>query len=147
MKYYLRIIASILLTSTLAACATSSGVIVSQNLVRAQYQTAYVVAHQDQSRDMDALLEKELLRHGLSVKSGVERDASSDSQLIFKYVDDWKWDIKMYLRAYELEVYDGKTRSLIATADWKNSPAHGYYEEDKIVAQMVDQTLDKISAK
>ena len=49
---------------------------------------------------MDALPEKELLCHGLSVQSGFEHDAPSDSQLICNYVDDWKWDIEMYLRAY-----------------------------------------------
>lgn len=147
MKLNFSFLAVLILAFGLSACATSSGVIVNPNVAKTQYRSVYVVAHQDQSRDMDALLEKELLRHGLSVKSGGERDVPEDSQLIFKYVDDWKWDIKMYLRAYEIEVYDAKTNVLLATADWKNSVMHGFYEEDKIVAQVVDQTLGKISAK
>jgi hypothetical protein len=40
-------------------------------------------------------LQKELLRRGLNVTSGRDEVAAQDSQLDRKYVDDWKWEIKM----------------------------------------------------
>ncbi len=144
------VLLALLATSSIcviSGCATSSGVTIARNVAKVQYRSAYVVEHADSSRDMDALLVKALLSHGMTVKSGPDGPAPAGSDLKFKYVDDWKWDIKMYLRAYELEVYDAKTNSLIATGDWKNSVMHGYYEEDKIVPQVVDQVLSKVSTQ
>jgi hypothetical protein len=48
---------------------------------------------------MVALIQKELLRHGLDVTSGADSDPPASVQLVVKYADAWKWDLKMYLGA------------------------------------------------
>src|SRR4051794_23375141 len=113
---------------------------------RANYQTAFVVTHGDRSADMDALLQRELLRHGLGVSAGPEGSAPGDSQLIVRYADDWRWDLKMYLRSFDVMVFDANTKTPLATGNWKNSLFHGFYEKDRIVAQVVDQTLSQVAA-
>src|ERR1700733_8754787 len=60
-----RIYLALLVISSLAGCATSSGVVVNSAIAKVRYQSAYVVVHGDNSSDMDANLQKELLRHGL----------------------------------------------------------------------------------
>src|ERR1700691_3204788 len=62
-----RIYLALPVISSLAGCATSSGVVVNSAIAKARYQSAYVVVHGDNSSDMDANLQKELLRHGLSI--------------------------------------------------------------------------------
>ena len=137
--------AATLVLASLAGCATSSGVVVNPSAKRVTYQTAFVVAHGDRSADMDALLQKEMLRHGLGVSAGPEGSPTGDAQLIVRYADDWRWDLKMYLRSYDVMVFDANTKTLLATGSWKNSLLHGFYEEDRVVAQVVDQTLAQVS--
>jgi hypothetical protein len=139
-------LAAILILASLTGCATSSGVVVNPAAKRATYQTAFVVTHGDKSADMDALLQKEMLRHGLGVSSGPEGSSPGDAQLVVRYADDWRWDIKMYLRSFDVMVFDANTKVLLATGSWKNSVLHGFYEEDRVVAQVVDQTFSQVNA-
>jgi hypothetical protein len=134
-----------LLVASLSGCATSSGVIVNPSAQKAVYQSAYVIVHGDRSSDMDANVQKELLRHGLSVSVGPEGSAPENVQLLIRYADDWKWDLKMYLWSFDLMVFDSKTKVLLAEGSWKNSSLHGFYSEDKVVGQVVGQTLSKLT--
>jgi hypothetical protein len=112
---------------------------------RTVYQTVFVVTHGENSADIDALLQKELLRRGLSVSAGPEGSAIADTQLLVRYADDWRWDLKMYLRSFDVMVFDAYTKVLLATGSWKNSAVHSFYSEDKVVANVVKQTLGNIT--
>jgi hypothetical protein len=101
-------------------------VIVNPSARNAVYQSAYVVVHGDRSSDMDANLQKELLRRGLSVSVGPEGSAPDDVQLLVRYADDWKWDLRMYLWSFDLMIYDPKIKVLLAEGSWKNSSLHGF---------------------
>jgi hypothetical protein len=53
----------------------------------------------------------------------------------------------MYLHTLDVMAYDGKTRALLATGSWSNSALHGFYDEKKVVRQVVGDTLSAIEAK
>jgi hypothetical protein len=139
-----RIYLALLVISSLAGCATSSGVVVNSAIAKARYQSAYVVVHGDNSSDMDANLQKELLRHGLSITVGPDTSATGDAQLIVRYADDWKWDLAMYLHSYDLMIFDAHSKVLLATGSWKNSSIHGFHSADKVVSQVLDRTFNKL---
>ena len=143
----MRTLIALLALALLSGCATSSGVIVGRAVPQKAYTSAYLVEHGGSSSDMDALLQKELLRRGLDVTSGPDGVASQDAVLLVKYADDWKWDLKMYLHTLDVMAYDGKTRALLATGSWSNSVMHGFYDEDKVVRKVVGDTLSAIEAK
>jgi hypothetical protein len=130
----------------LAGCATSSGVIVNYSAPQVVYKSAYVVEHGGSGGDMDALIQKELLRHGLDVTSGADGAAPESAQLVVKYADNWRWDLKMYLGSLDVMAFDAKTHVLLATGSWKNSVMHGFYSEDKVVDKIVSETLEGIGA-
>jgi len=94
---------------------------------------------------MDAKVQKELLRHGLGVSVGQEGGDSGNAQLVVRYADDWKWDVAMYLRSFDVMVFDAHSKLLLATGSWKNSAVHLFYSADKVVANVVDQTFDKLA--
>jgi hypothetical protein len=94
---------------------------------------------------MDAHLQRELLRHGLSVTVGPEAGATGDAQLIVRYTDNWRWDLAMYLRSFDVMVFDAHSKVLLATGSWKDSAMHGFHSADKVVAQVVDQTFSKLA--
>jgi hypothetical protein len=135
----------VLVAGSLTGCATHSDVIVNPSITKLHYQSAYVVVHGDRSSDMDANLQKELLRHGLSVTVGPETSSTGDAQLIVRYADDWKWDMAMYLRKFDVMVFDAHSKTLLASGSWKNSAMHGFHGSEKVVAQVVDETFSKLS--
>jgi hypothetical protein len=132
---------------SLVGCSTTSGVLVNHAAAQTAYSTVYVVVHGGASADMDALVQKELLRHDLNVLSGSDGAAPASAQLIVKYADDWKWDLKMYLSTLDIMAFDAKSGVLLATGSWKNSTFHGYYSEDKVVSNVMTQTLTGIGLK
>jgi hypothetical protein len=131
----------------LGGCATTSGVMVNPAAPKVTYQSVYVVTHGGNSADMDANLQREFLRHGFSVSVGAEGGAAPDVQIVARYADDWKWDMAMYLRSLDVLIYDRNTNVLLANGSWKNSVFHGFYSSEKVVAQVIDDTLAKLGTK
>lgn len=134
----LRIVELLVLTAALSGCATSSDIVVNPGHADTQYRSAYLVAHGDRSSDVDAAIQRELLRRGLAVSAGADGKHPETAELIVKYADDWNWDLTMYLESLDIQVYDAKTGVLVATANWKNSAMHGFHGLDKVVKQLLD---------
>jgi hypothetical protein len=133
-----------LIAGLVGACSTTSGVIVNKSVQKTTYRSVYIVAHGGSSADMDANMQREFLRHGLAVTSGAEGAAMAHVDLVARYTDDWKWDMAMYLWRLDVMVFDGKTNTLLASGSWENSVLHGFYGSEKVVGNVVDDTLAKI---
>jgi hypothetical protein len=127
------------LSVALGGCATSSDLVVNRSAPRTVYTSAYIVVNADNGADIDALIKKELLRHGLNVSSG--NASQTSGRLRIEYVDEWKWDMVMYLRSIDVSAYDDRSQDLLATASWKNSAMHGFHSKDTVVADVVSETL------
>jgi hypothetical protein len=133
-----------LATLLLCGCATTSGVLVNPAAPKTTYHSAYVVVHGDRSSDMDANLQKALLRRGFSVTAGADASMAPEAELLVKYADDWKWDLAMYLHSFDLMIFDSKSKVLLATGSWKDSTLHGFRNSEKVVDGVVEQTLGKM---
>jgi hypothetical protein len=131
-------------TIILGGCATTQNVVVSPVALTQSFSTAHLVLHGEPSDDVDASIQRELLLRGLEVSAGEEAAAPEDVDLIVRYVDDWKWDVTMYLRRLDIQVYEGGGRTLLASATWKNSALHGYHGLDKVVSRLVQETFSKL---
>jgi len=132
---------------SVGGCATTSGVVVSPQALHPDYRTVYIVVHGDNSSDMDANMQKEFLRHGFLVSVGPDGGTTAGAELVARYSDNWRWDMAMYLRSFDVMVYDAKSNVLIATGSWKNSMVHGFHGSEGVVAKVVDDTLGRMSMK
>lgn len=141
-----RAMSGLLMVLLLSACATSSQVVVqpSASTVAINYHSAYLVTHGGNSRDMDAHIQEALLERGFRVTTGRDARASGNAQLVVRYADDWQWDMVMYLKSFDLMIYDGRTNVLLAEGTWKNSLLHGFYSANKVVDQVVSTTVKKL---
>jgi hypothetical protein len=81
-----------LVAFSLAGCATYSDIVVPPSTPKATYRSAYLVVHGDRSADMDAKMQRELLRQGLAVTISPDNAPTGDAQLLVRYTDDWRWD-------------------------------------------------------
>ena len=95
---------------------------------------------------MDASIQRALMSHNLRVTAAPEGQAA-DADLLVRYTANWKWDIVMYLRALDIQVYDGQNGTLLGSGVWKNSALHGYHDRDKVVKNVVDELMLKLKAQ
>ena len=139
-------IASVLVLALLAllsvGCATSSNVVVNPGSAQ-KIHSAYVVLNEGKSSDMDAHIQRELMSHNIQVTAGPEmRQPSAD--VTVRYSDNWRWDVTMYLRSLDIQVYDSATGTLRASGSWKNSALHGYHGAAGVVKEVVDEIFRKL---
>lgn len=125
-------------------CTTSLDVVASPAATEAAFTSAYIVSHDENAGPMCGRIQRALLGRGLEVGAGNESDAPAGVDLIVRYGDSWRWDVVMYLRSFDLEVYDARTRMLLAAGHWKNSALHGFPNADKVVDDVVQQTFDRL---
>jgi hypothetical protein len=142
---------------SLAGCAgqssaivnpATSGVVVHPSTPKTTYQSAYLVVKGGKSADMDANLQRELLRRGLVVTIGPDNAPTGDAQLLVRYTDDWRYgNFRMNLASLDVMVFDAHSKALLATGNWKDPRAvmWAYYSADKVVADVVDQIFSKLS--
>ena len=143
MKKSLSKIVGLLCLVLIAGCATSSNVTVNPG-TSLQVRTAYVVLHQGQSSDMDANIQRELMAHGVQVKAGPEVEHPG-TDILVRYSDNWKWDMAMYLRSLDIQVYDASSGTLVASGSWKNSAMHGFHGSEGVVKGVMDQIFVKLT--
>ena len=65
--------------------------------------------------------------------------------MIVRYVDDWSWDLTMYLHTLDIQILDARTGELLANGGWKNSAFHGFYGAGKVTEQVVADILTKMA--
>jgi hypothetical protein len=144
MRSHTAVVLSLLLL-TAGACSTSQDIIVNPANIGHPIRSAYVVAHGDKSSDVDASIQRELFRHGIAVTAGPEGKQTDAADVVVKYNDEWSWDMAMYLRALDIQIYDAKSGNLLASAGWKNSALHGFHGLDSIVNDLVNGVLRKLA--
>lgn len=126
----------------LSGCSTSSRVVVNPGSTLV-INTAYVVLHGGNSEDVDAHVQRELMAHGITVKAGPElTDPGTD--IIVRYSDNWRWDVTMYLRSLDIQIYDANTGVLVGSGSWKNSALHGYHSAEKVTRKVMDDIFAKL---
>ena len=140
-----RSITCALLMLAAIGCATSQDIVVNPANVGSQFKSAYLVAHGEKSSDVDAAIQREMFRRGITVAFGPEGRQPGTSDVVVKYADDWSWDVTMYLRGLDIQVYDAKTGTLLASAAWKNSSMHGFHGMDGVVSELIGGILKKLS--
>lgn len=143
-----RLLATLVLTPIMASCATSSQTLVDPRAVGQSYESAFLETHGGNSSDMDVHLQKALFRRGISVRTGpIGAPVPNGVDFVVKYVDEWKWDITMYLNSLDVQVFDAKSGELLANGTWKNSAVHGFYNEEKITDQVVGELLSELGVR
>lgn len=131
----------------MAGCSTSQEVLLAKQ-APPQIVTIAQTPDDGNSPEMDAFLQKALIKQGYSVQAPLQKGTrkSSDVDAIISYIDVWRWDIVMYLQSIAIKMFDAETGDLLVTADWKNSAFHGFPDEEQIVHQLVGEMTDTLKA-
>lgn len=94
--------------------------------------TVRIVVNSEDSGDKKcrSAVETELRNRGFRVSDNPNAD------LTVRMIDNWRWDIVMYLLELDLVFKDARTGLLKAQAHYSNSPFHGYPSQVNVVRQL-----------
>jgi uncharacterized iron-regulated membrane protein len=140
---YVRVVATAGFAAICTGCGTSINVVASPNANLGAVHTAYLVVHEAPPSDMDLKVEMALKAQSVEVVKG-KADSSGGSDLLVKYDDKWNWDMAMYLRALEMQFFDGRTGEVLATSQWTDGALHGYRDSGRAAAELVAETFKKL---
>jgi hypothetical protein len=132
-----------------SGCATSQKVNLAQVGAGRSIATVALVPSEGNSADMDAAVKAALLNQGLAAKAPLPAGTrkSADVDMIVSYTDQWRWDLAMYLRWVNIDMYDSDTGNLLATARWENSAFHGFQDYKTIVKGLIDEMMSQVRAR
>jgi len=132
----------------LAGCATSHSVTVANVSTHLTPKSAALVARDNSSEKTDTFLKNELKANGLEIKPslpvGTRQDPNVD--VIVAYDDHWWWDLVMYLKSIDLQMFDAKSGNLLVEGHWQNSVMHSFPDPAEVMHELVPDMLAKIKS-
>ena len=119
----------------LAGCATTQEVSLGKTEPIASVKTVAQAPDEGNSPEMDAALIAALQLQGLTVKAPVQAGArkAPDVDAVVSYVDNWRWDMTMYLQKIDVRMYDARSGDLLVSGEWKDSALHGFRDPQVVV--------------
>jgi hypothetical protein len=139
-------LAIVLIAALFAGCATSHSVTVAEVTAHSLPRTAAISPQEGNSDAMDGYIANELLANGLQIKpklpSGTRK--TEDVDLVVCYVDHWFWDLAMYLRSIDLNMFDAKTGNLLVQGHWQDSTFHGFRDPAGVLHEVIPDMLSKL---
>lgn len=130
----------------LLGCATTSSVTTGAQGTIDQLHTVAFVPQGGSSVDVDNDIQRALLAQGVDIRatapSGTRKMAGVDA--VVSYEDVWRWDMVMYMKSIDIDVFDANTGSLLVAGHWENSPLHGYQDPAKVIGHVVTDMFHKM---
>lgn len=143
MRKYLMLLPLAALLSLSASCSFVKEGRVNQPAVVSKAKIAYVVRHENSSRDIDKFLESALADRGLRVTSGPIASKRADADIYVEYVDRWKWDMAMYLWSLDVFVRNNRNGELVATGNFHQGFPHSFPNPEQKSKEVIDSIFSK----
>lgn len=80
-------------------------------------KTIYVQKLQGEEANIDKLLVERLTAMGYQASSGLPEKPAQPTDATMTYVDNWMWDITMYMIRLTVHLRDGSSGAIIATTE------------------------------
>lgn len=140
----------VLLSALLGAC--SGGGIVKparlyQDLNGKQIKSAYIVEQEKSYRDIELHVQKALTENGIMSSTGPLANKPDTVDIFVKVIDQWVWDMAMYLRSLDISFYENSSQSLLTTGKYETFGMHGYPDPAKVTKDVVQSMLTKMDYK
>lgn len=132
--------------AVLAGCATSQEVSLAKSEPVTSIKTVAQAPDAGNSPEMDSALTAALQLQGLTVKPAVRAGArkSPDVDAVVSYIDNWRWDLAMYLQRINIRMYDARSGDLLVSGEWKDAPMHGFRDPQVVVQGLVAEMMARL---
>jgi hypothetical protein len=138
MKTTVKFLGVVFVTLSLAACASVQAT-KAPTADLSKIKTIYVQKLEGDGYNVYQVITAQLNARGFKAATGASADPPEPVDAIVTYVDRWMWDLTMYMIRLNLQVRDGKTRTILANAE-----SYRPSLERRSTEEMVAETLDAI---
>jgi len=138
MRTIVKVLGVAFLALSLAACATLQAT-KAPSADLSTIKTVYVQKVEGDGYNVYQVITARLNAMGFKATSGASADPPEPVDAIVTYVDRWMWDLTMYMIRLNIQVRDGKTRSILASGE-----SYRPSLERRSAEEMVAETLDAI---
>ncbi|MES2535847.1 MAG: hypothetical protein V4632_08230 [Pseudomonadota bacterium] len=132
----------------LTGCATSQSVTLGTTNPPKAFGSgaASLIPQEGNSASMDINVTQYLQASGISVKAPVAAGTrqASDVDMLVAYSDVWRWDLVMYLKTVNVNIFEAKSGNLVVTGRWDNSPLHGFQDPNQIIKELMSEMMAKV---
>ena len=104
----------------------------------ADEMTYYVVRHDRDGRDLASSIAAALRDRGLETSSGRSGATPEGTDRLVTYVDNWSWDVRMFLHTLRIEVRDAATEAILA---WGESAQYTWAAMGKTFSDVINRAL------
>lgn len=147
MVKYLSFIPLAAVVALSASCSFVKEGRVNQPAIVSKAKSAYVVRHENSTRDIDKYLESALADKGLRVTSGPISAKPAGADIYVEYVDRWKWDMAMYLWSLDVFVRNNRNGELVATGNFHQGFPHSFPNPEQKSKEVVDTIFSPAPAR
>jgi hypothetical protein len=138
MKTTVKFLGVVFVTLSLAACASVQAT-KAPTADLSKIKTIYVQKLEGDGYNVYQVITAQLNARGFKAATGASADPPEPVDAIVTYVDRWMWDLTMYMIRLNIQVRDGKTRTILANAE-----SYRPSLERRSTEEMVAETLDAI---
>ena len=138
MRMFAKFLGLAFLALSFAACATLQAT-KAPSADLSKIKTIYVQKLEGDGYDVYQVITARLNATGFKATTGASADPPEPVDAIVTYVDRWMWDITMYMIRLNIQVRDGKSRAILASAE-----SYRPSLERRSTEEMVAETLDAI---
>jgi len=107
----------LLIFINLTGCANLATGRVTPGVDIKQFNKFYVVKFKPDNHRINHLIRDELQVMGYEATTGPENKVPEDAEVIVTYLDNWMWDITMYMIKLRVFMHEPKTQKLLAKGE------------------------------
>ena len=100
---------------SLTGCANLATGRVSSGVDIKQFNKFYVAKFRPDNHGINLLIRDKLQTMGYEAKTGPENKVPEDTEVIVTYLDNWMWDITMYMLKLRVFMHEPETKKLLAS--------------------------------
>lgn len=107
----------LLIFINLTGCANLATGRVTPGVDIKQFNKFYVVKFKPDNHEINHLIRDELQVMGYEATTGPEDKVPEDAEVVVTYLDNWMWDITMYMIKLRVFMHEPKTQKLLAKGE------------------------------
>lgn len=142
--------ATVVLSMLAGGCSTTQQVHAGDFAPKRPIVSVSRLPEEGNTPEMNAHLESALRALRLRVKAPLVAGlrtpgvGATDVDALVSYAAVFAWDLAFYLKTLTVRLYDAQSGDLLVTGTWKDSPMHGFRDEETVMHGLVAEVFEKL---
>lgn len=117
--------------------------------VKSPIRTVALTPQDGNSAEVDAYMVNALTAVGLEVRQPLKagEKISSNIDAVVSYTDLWRWDLVTYMAGLQINLYDARNGTILATGRWRDSGFHSFHRGEGVTKELIRQIFSRLNSE